>query len=346
MAEALAAALPRRCAGCHSELSPALRACPGCGRLVHAQRLQALAAEATAAEGAEPARARTLWSEALELLPAEAAQAARVRERLQALTPVAEAPAAAPAAPPRQMPRALAALGTVGLLLWKLKGLLLLALTKGKLLLLGVAKLKSLATLLVFFGVYWRLWGWRYAAGFLFCLYLHELGHVWALRRRGLAADAPVFIPFVGAFVRLRQAPASPEEDAEIGLAGPLWGLGATVLTFAAAKLTGSRLLDAVAHSSAVLNLFNLIPVWTLDGARGFRAMTRAQRLCAVAVLGLAFYASHEGILFVVGLAALARCFEQDAAPQRSWRATATYVGLVFALAGLAWAAQGAGLPR
>ena len=149
-----------------------------------------------------------------------------------------------------------------------------------------------------------------------------------------------MFIPFVGAFVRLNQNPASPEEDAEIGLAGPLWGLGVTAVFLAAGKLSGSALLNAIAHTSAVINLFNLLPVWSLDGARGFRAMTREQRLWAVAVLGLAWYSSREGILVLVGLVALVRCFGRTEPGVTRWRAAATYVGLVLALSGMAWAAQ------
>ncbi|HET9452629.1 MAG TPA: site-2 protease family protein [Aggregicoccus sp.] len=337
MPEAALAGQPQaqvaHCAGCGTQLGPGLRACPGCRKLVHAQRLQVLAQQA---QGAEPTQARALWREALELLPEDSAQHAQVRARLEALGTQQEAPAAGGS----KVPRVLAALGGAGLLLWKFKAVLAFVLTKAKFLLLGVTKLKSLASMLVAFGAYWTTWGWAYAAGFVACIYVHEMGHVWALRRRGIAAEAPMFIPFVGAFVRLNQTPASPEEDAEIGLAGPLWGLGVTALFLAAGRLSGSRLLDAIAHTSAVLNLFNLLPVWSLDGARGFRAMTREQRLWAVAVLALAWYSSREWVLVLVGLAALVRCFGRTEPGLTRWRAAATYVGLVLALSGLAWAAQ------
>lgn len=313
------------CAGCGTQLGPGVLSCPGCRKLVHGQRLQQLSQQAQAAQ---PAQARALWREALELLPHDSAQHAAVRSRLEALGPE-PLPSEPGAAPSRPMPRALAGLGTVGVLLWKLKAVLL-----------GALKLKSLASMLVAFGAYWAAWGWRYAAGFIACIYVHEMGHVWAIRRRGLAADAPMFIPFLGAFIRLQQAPSSPEEDAEIGLAGPLAGLGVTAVFALAGTLSGSALLLALAHTSAVINLFNLLPVWSLDGARGFRAMTRVQRFGALAVLALAWLASHEAVLLLVGLGVLVRCFGKAEAGVTRWRTAAVYVGLVVTLSGLAWAAQ------
>src|SRR3989454_12639768 len=76
-------------------------------------------------------------------------------------------------------------------------------------------------------GVYWAAWGWKFALGVVLSIYVHEMGHVQALQRYGIKATAPMFIPGVGAVVRLKQYPASPREDARVGLAGPLGGLGA-----------------------------------------------------------------------------------------------------------------------
>lgn len=343
MAEALAQQQQQqqaaRCTGCGTQLAPALLTCPSCQRLVHAEALKALAAEA---EAAPPERARELWERALGLLPPASAQHARVREKVQALAPPAHA--AAPAQ--SSMPRWLAPLGAVGLLLWKFKAALAFVLLKGKFLLVGLTKLPTLLSMFAAFGFYVQTWGWAYAAGFVACIYVHEMGHVWALRRHGIAADAPMFIPFVGAFVRMREAPPSAEADAEIGLAGPLWGLGVTAVFYALARLTRVPLLDAIAHTSAVINLFNLVPVWQLDGARGFRAMTREQRIWVTVALGVAWFASREGVLLLVGVVALVRCFTRADEGSPSWRAAASYAGLVVLLSGLAWAAQGVAPPR
>jgi hypothetical protein len=90
-----------------------------------------------------------------------------------------------------------------------------------------------------------------------------------------------MFIPFVGAFVRLRESLHSEWQNAIVGLAGPLWGLGASVAAYVAYVTTGMPIFSAIAHASAWLNLFNLLPVWQLDGGRGFSAMSRTHRLIA-----------------------------------------------------------------
>ena len=85
---------------------------------------------------------------------------------------------------------------------------------------------------LAVFAVYWSLFGWKFALGFVLSIYIHEMGHVIALRKYGIAATSPMFIPFVGAIVRLRQYPANVAQDARVGLAGPIWGLGAAVVAW------------------------------------------------------------------------------------------------------------------
>src|SRR5262249_3214294 len=108
-------------------------------------------------------------------------------------------------------------------------GVVALALSKAKFLLLGLTKLGTLSSMLVFLGVYWGLYGWKFALGFVVCIYIHEMGHVWSLSRYGIKANAPMFIPGIGAMVRLKQAPANVHEDARVGLAGPIWGTGAAL---------------------------------------------------------------------------------------------------------------------
>ena len=123
----------------------------------------------------------------------------------------------------------LAALGPAGLLIWKFKFLVVALLTKGKFLLLGLTKAGTLASMFASVGLYWTQWGLWFALGLVLSIYVHEMGHVAAIRRYGIAATAPMFIPGFGALIRLKQAPVTPRENARIGLAGPVWGLGAAV---------------------------------------------------------------------------------------------------------------------
>lgn len=146
-----------------------------------------------------------------------------------------------------------------------LKLLLLLSggLKFGKLLLTGGSMLVSLV-------VYAWVFGWRYAAGFVALLFVHEMGHYLAARQRGLNVGAPTFIPFVGAWIELKEMPHDAETEAYVGLAGPLVGtLGALACYFAARDMGhAGNWLMAVAYSGFFLNLFNLIPLSPLDGGR------------------------------------------------------------------------------
>ena len=134
----------------------------------------------------------------------------------------------------------MAGLGFVGMLIWKLKVVLLFVLTKGKLLLLGLTKSSTFLSMFASFAVYWAAWGWPFALGLVVSIYIHEMGHVDALRRYGFKATAPMFIPGLGALIRLQQHPTNPAEDARIGLAGPLWGMGAALACYLLFLATGA----------------------------------------------------------------------------------------------------------
>ncbi|HWZ58498.1 MAG TPA: site-2 protease family protein [Gemmatimonadaceae bacterium] len=205
---------------CGTELAATLVSCPACGALVHAETLKTLAADAEAAEQAGNKQvALTKWRAALELLPPTSEQHAVIVGRVDALSRGGSTTAAPgkPAGSP--LKRAWAAV---------LSGALLV-LSKAKLLLLGLTKLGTISSMLLFLGVYWSLWGWQFALGFVVCIYIHEMGHVAALGRYGIAASPPMFIPGLGALVRLKQSPANVHEDARVGLAGPIWGLAAAL---------------------------------------------------------------------------------------------------------------------
>lgn len=347
MAEALA--VVTRCQGCGTELGPRLLTCPSCHRLVHARELQRLAKEAEAATASNaPVQALETWRRALDLLPPASSQHAQVLAKVEALSRQVDASGAlkAEAAAVEQekqkssMPKALAALGTFGLLLWKFKFALVFLLGKGKLLLLGLTKASTVFSMLLALSVYWAMWGWAFALGLVASIYVHEMGHVAALRRLGMQASAPMFIPGLGAFVRLKQSPVDAREDARVGLAGPIWGLGAVVVFFVAALLTGWKSLGAIAHAGAWINLFNLVPVWTLDGGRGFRALSRQQRWLAVAVIGAAWFFTAEGLLVLLLLAAGFQALAMPAEEKGDTRATVEYGVLVAALSALGWAAK------
>lgn len=337
MADPLAAAAARTCAGCGTELAAALLSCPACHRLVHGDRLRQLAAEAETGERAgEPSRALAAWREALDLLPPESAQARAIGERITALGPAAERSQAGEARPDGGSRAAwVGGAGALGLLLWKFKWVLAFVLGKLKFLFLGLTKASTVLSMLLSVGVYWTAWGWRFALLVVIAMYVHEMGHVAALRRLGIAATAPMFVPGLGAFVRMKQYPQSAREDARVGLAGPRWGLFATVAAALAFWGTGAALFGAVARFSAWLNLFNLLPVPPLDGGRGFRALARGERWGVVAAMAGAWAVTGEGLLVLLALAGAVRAAAGTPAAQRDRDAFLEYVALVLLLAAL-----------
>ncbi|MBJ6760694.1 site-2 protease family protein [Myxococcaceae bacterium JPH2] len=341
-------AVATRCEGCGSELGPRLLTCPSCLRLVHARTLQRLAAEAEAATARQSlTEALGAWRQALDLLPTGTSQHAQVMARVEALSrqvDVSGGGAGVASAESKSsragMPKALAGLGAFGVALWKFKFVLLFLLGKGKLLLLGLTQASTLFSMLLAMGVYWREWGWVFAVGLVASIYVHEMGHVVAIRRFGMQASAPMFIPGLGAVVRLKQTPVDAREDARVGLAGPIWGGIAAVLIFAAALATGWKSLGAIAHAAAWLNLFNLLPIWQLDGGRGFRALARRQRWWAVAAVGAAWFLTHESLFVVLLAGGTFRALLTPAPEEGDTRTLVEYVGLVVVLGVVGWWAQ------
>ena len=175
---------------------------------------------------------------------------------------------------------------------------------KLKALLLLLPKLKLLTTsgsMLVSVGAYSLIWGWRFAVGFVLLLLVHELGHVIQLRREGIPASAPLFIPFLGAVIAAKSLGGNALAEARVGLAGPVLGsLGAAALIPVAAA-TGNDLFTALAFTGFLLNLFNLLPVLPLDGGRAMAAMAPWMWLVGFAALvAMAFVFPNPIVLLIL----------------------------------------------
>jgi Zn-dependent protease len=155
--------------------------------------------------------------------------------------------------------------------------LALLAKFKAVIFLLPKLKLfASTGTILVSLAAYALLWGWPFAAGFIALLFVHEMGHVIALRREGLKASAPMFIPFMGAVIAARSLGRNALAEARVGLAGPILGSLGAAACLLVWQATGDDMWRALAFTGFFLNLFNLLPVVPLDGGRAMAAMAPA----------------------------------------------------------------------
>lgn len=264
--------------------------------------------------------ARQFWAKALELVPTDSEEYRQTQARIENIDLQLGA-----AQEKNARAKRLGKFGSIGTFL-------LVALSKAKLLLLGLTKLSTLLSMVAFFAVYWSMFGWKFALGFVLCIYVHEMGHVMALRKYNIAASAPMFIPFLGAFVRMKQYPGNVGEDARVGLAGPIWGLGSAVVTWLAAITTGLPVWYAIAHTAAWINLFNLLPIWQLDGGRGFRALTRVQRAIAGGVAIAIWAFTHQTILLLIALGAGYRLFSRDYPLNDDNAVLTQYVGLIVLL--------------
>jgi Zn-dependent protease len=128
-------------------------------------------------------------------------------------------------------------------------------------------------TALISVAAYSLFWGWTFAAGFVVLIFIHEMGHVLQLRREGIKASAPMFIPFMGALITSRSLGENALAEARVGLAGPVLGSLAAAAVAVVGELTGSEMLIALAYVGFLVNLFNLLPVVPLDGGRAMAAM-------------------------------------------------------------------------
>ena len=176
------------------------------------------------------------------------------------------------------------------------------------LLLLSGAKFGKLlttgGTMLISVIAYAFVFGWRYAVGFVVLMFGHESGHYIAAKRRGLDVGAPTFIPFIGAWVQLKQMPHDAETEAYVGLGGPLLGTAGALVCYVIARDSGVTWLLAVAYAGFFLNLFNLIPLSPFDGGRITAVLSPRIWLLGVPVLGALFVWRPSPMLFLVALIA------------------------------------------
>jgi Zn-dependent protease len=192
---------------------------------------------------------------------------------------------------------------------------------KALLLLLSAGKLGKVlltgGTMLLSIIAYSWVFGWWYAVGFVALIFVHEMGHYIAARQRGLNVGAPTFIPFVGAWIQLKDLPHNAETEAYVGIAGPLAGTAAALAVFYLARQQNSQLLLALAYSGFFLNLFNLIPLSPFDGGRVTAVISPRLWLIGVPILIVLFFYRPSPLLIIIAIIA---------APQvvKAWRGIQT----------------------
>lgn len=184
----------------------------------------------------------------------------------------------------RTLRRLFAPLTAVGVLLAKFK-FLLFALLKVKF--VGTA-----LTMLLSIGAYALLFPVWFAVGIVVLIWVHEMGHVLQLRREGIPASAPMFIPFLGAFVAMKQMPKNALAEARVGLAGPVLGTLGGLAALGLYAGTQNPLFLGLAYFNSIINLFNLAPVLPLDGGRAVGAMSPVLQLVGLLFMVVLFFVS------------------------------------------------------
>jgi Zn-dependent protease len=252
---------------------------------VHADELTRIRAEATALEEAgELKLARDSWLKALELLPPEARQAEWVRKHAESLKVGTQTGSSD--VKTHEWARKFGPLAPIAI-----------ALAKGKAL-LAIFKFKFLLSFAAFLWFYAILYGGYFGIGFAALILMHEMGHFIDVRRRGLSADMPIFLPGFGAYVKWKALGVPAETRAFVSLAAPLAGWIASAVCALIWWKTGAGIWAALARASVWLNVLNLIPIWILDGGQAIAAMNKAERISLVTIGGLVA-AAQRGNLFL-----------------------------------------------
>lgn len=305
--------LIRTCRRCSGDLPAGALVCSHCHALVHSEQLDQLASEAKALEQKHDYRqARERWLMGLPLLPSNSRQAAWILSHARSLDALAEQTQPQPSE--NKWAQKLGPVGPLAVLA-----------AKGKFLLSTVFKLKFLLSFVAFFGFYWAAFGMKFGLGFAVLILIHEMGHYIEIKRRGLPADMPVFLPGFGAYVRWQALGVPVETHAYISLAGPFAGFLASVACALIWYQTQDSIWAALAYSGAWLNLLNLIPVWMLDGGQAALALGKTERfLLLMACLGL-WLALNETLFLIVALGAGYQAFFAGDLPARPSRTAIAY---------------------
>jgi Zn-dependent protease len=324
------------CLRCSHPLAPGALECEQCHALVHSQELDQLSNEAKTLESkGELHMARDRWLMGLPLLPRGSKQADWIQAHVRELESKFNAKLAPPP-PENNWGRKLGPLGALGLLLLKAKTFLLFAL-----------KLKFLLSLGAFIGLYWALYGAKFGIGFALLILVHEMGHFIDVKRRGLPAEMPVFLPGFGAYVKWQALGVPLETRAAVSLAGPLAGFIASAACALVWWKTSDPVWAALARSSAWLNILNLIPVWMLDGGQAAIALGKNERLLLLTATLALWLVFRENVLLLVALGAGFRAFVKDTPPNPSRFILMYYVAILAVLSLLMWMLPGRGFgPR
>jgi Zn-dependent protease len=281
-------------------------------------------------------QARERWLACLPWLPPKSQQAEWIRDHARQLASAVNSAPQAQAGPQGATPKWAKWLGPLAPVA--------LMLAKFKTFFLAIFKFKFLFSFAAYIGIYWAMWGPKFGIGFAVLILIHEMGHFIDIKRRGLPADMPVFLPGLGAYVRWQALGVTLETRAAVSLAGPLAGWFSAAVCGLLWYHTGNGIWAALARAGAWLNTLNLIPVWILDGGSAALALSKLERGIILAVSVALGYALGESVFYFVAAGAAWRLFTRDAPPEPSNSTTAYFVAVLAGLGLVMWLVPGRGI--
>jgi len=317
----------QKCPRCAREIPAGALECPQCRTLVHGDKMEQLAAHARSLEAhGDLQEAREKWLACLPFLPAQSVQAEWIRNHVRELESGASPQTShhASGSTPNWVKK-LGPLGPILLTLWKLK---------------------FLWSFVAFFGFYWTLWGAKFGIGFAVLILIHEMGHFIDIKRRGLPADMPMFLPGFGAYVKWNALGVPLDTRSAVSLAGPCAGALAGGICYLLWHQTGYGLWAALARTGAWFNALNLIPLWIFDGSSTTNALSKLERAVVLLVSAALGYALGEWVFGLVAAGMVIRLFTRDAPEEHSNATAAYFVAVLTGLALVLWLVppQGNGL--
>jgi Zn-dependent protease len=307
--------LIRNCKRCHRELATGALECQNCHAMVYADEINRLAAQAKQLENTgDLLQARYFWLNALPLMPPHSAQAAWIQNHARELEQKATAPGGQSAK--GKWAKRLAPLGPLAILLYKLKFLLSFA---------------------AFISIYWAAFGPKFGIGFAVSILIHEMGHFIDIKRRGLPAEMPVFLPGLGAYVRWQALGVPLETRAAISLAGPLAGWFAAAVCALLWFQTHQQFWAALAQAGAWLNLINLIPIAILDGGQAALALSKIDRMVLIGASLALWLLLNQELFILIALGFVWRLFTKDLPPNSSPKTLAYFLTVLTLLGVVRW---------
>ena len=204
--------------------------------------------------------------------------------------------------------------------------------------------LKTGGTMILSISAYAMFWGWQFAVGFVLLIFVHECGHLFAAKRIGLKVGAPVFIPFMGAVIALKEAPKNAWIEAQVGIGGPILGTVGAVVCEWIYLATGNLMFRGLAYTGFFLNLFNLAPLGFLDGGRIVTALSPWLWLVGFAILVVMFISNFNVLLLFILIFSVPRLFSLfrkkseeelryfEVTPAQRWTMGTMYFGLIVLL--------------